>query len=104
MALNCNINCIVCNKPLKNLEADASNHPIEGTAFTTCGHYGSTVFDPMDGTHLEINICDPCLSAAGEKGNVLLGFPQPAPPRGPMMKWPLKEIDSLSIQTRGNDQ
>lgn len=32
-----------------------------GTAFRIYGHYGSTVFDPMDGSSLEIVICDECL-------------------------------------------
>lgn len=81
------MNCIVCRKPLENLsEDDRHNQPIGGTAFQTLGHYGSD-FDPMDGTFLEINICDPCLKSAGADGMVLMGFPQPAAPRGPMSKW-----------------
>lgn len=37
------------------------NQPYYGTTFHTFGHYGSTMFDPMDRTILEINICDACL-------------------------------------------
>jgi hypothetical protein len=40
---------------------DVENQPAEGTAFQSQGHYGSTVFDPMDGSYIEINVCDDCL-------------------------------------------
>lgn len=86
--------CIVCRKDLKNLPTGEDNHPSDGVAFQSHGNYGSTVFDPMDGTYLEINICDPCLSQAGMEGNVMMGFPQPAPPRGALCGWPLIEVDS----------
>lgn len=89
------MNCIVCDKPLKNFGYE-DNQPDGGTAFQSHGHYGSTAFDPMDGTYLEINICDPCLTAAGAKGQVLVGFPRPSPPRGPMMRWPLQTVESES--------
>lgn len=62
--------CIVCGKALRNVTDDSSNQPNDGTAFQTEGHYGSTVFDPMDGTVLEVNLCDPCLLAAAEQGRV----------------------------------
>jgi uncharacterized protein (DUF2225 family) len=62
------INCIVCNKEMKNWDEaypDESNrvHPLDGTVFRTYGNYGSSVFDPMDSTFLEITICDPCLES-----------------------------------------
>lgn len=88
-----NCNCIICKAALRNLEAPDGNRPNGGTAFQSRGHYGSSAFDPMDGTYLEINICDPCLKAAGDDGMVLIGFPQPAPPRGPMMTWPLQDVE-----------
>lgn len=62
--------CIVCRGRLFNVCRDSENQPSEGTAFMTYGHYGSTVFDPMDGTALEINICDSCLTQAGHDGVV----------------------------------
>ena len=46
---------------------DTSVHPSDGTAFYTSGHYGSTVFDPMDGTVAEIVICNLCMSGHKEK-------------------------------------
>ena len=67
------LSCITCGKKLRNVDANADNQPSDGTAFQSYGHYGSTVFDPMDGTYLEINICDPCLKKAGEFGRVLVG-------------------------------
>jgi hypothetical protein len=40
-----------------------SVHPMGGLHFSTRGHYGSRVFDPMDGkdTKLDIAICDECV-------------------------------------------
>jgi hypothetical protein len=59
-------NCIICGTEVDNWDIaypEGSNvvHPIGGTAFRTYGHYGSTVFDPMDASFLEIVICDTCL-------------------------------------------
>ena len=67
---NCKIPCIICGKQLRNFDEDG-NQPMTGTSFTSHGHYGSTLFDSMDGTYLEINFCDPCLDAAREKQAVL---------------------------------
>jgi hypothetical protein len=36
-------------------------HPNDGVVFHARGNYGSTVFDPLDGTYLEVLICDDCL-------------------------------------------
>lgn len=47
------------------------NQPYAGTAFTSSGHYGSTIFDPMNASLIEINICDPCLCHAAEQRRVL---------------------------------
>ncbi len=61
------INCFKCNRELepaiKELpDKQELNQPYAGTSFSSSGHYGSTVFDPMSNIHtLEINICDPCL-------------------------------------------
>lgn len=77
------IPCFVCGKPLEEVADEGVNQPHEATVFITNGHYGSTVFDPMDGTWLELNICDPCLLERSKK--VLLGkqyaprLPRPEP-------------------------
>jgi len=63
--------CFKCGEALNSAMPDSDNIPYKGTAFQTHGHYGSTVFDPMDGTYLELNICDECLTAAPER--VLMG-------------------------------
>ncbi len=66
--------CIVCRKQLREVQADfTENQPEDGSSFSSRGAYGSTVFDPMDGSHVEVNICDECLVAAGERGDVLSG-------------------------------
>ena len=55
--------CFVCGKELENFQWDSAVevHPSGGLAFRTYGHYGSVVFDPMDGTSLDIAICDLCV-------------------------------------------
>lgn len=61
-------NCIICKSEVENWdiaypENETHVHPIGGTVFRTYGHYGSTVFDPMDTSYLEIVVCDDCLRA-----------------------------------------
>ena len=62
--------CIVCSKPLENVIEDADNQANDGICFTSFGQYGSTAFDPMDGSALEINICDACIVQAALLGQV----------------------------------
>lgn len=66
--------CIACGKALRNAFDDATNQPEEGLAFESHGHYGSTAFDPMDGTYIEISVCDECLIRARAQGQVLHGM------------------------------
>lgn len=61
--------CIVCGVELDDVSG-YQTQPYEGLSFTTQGHYGSTYFDPMDGSRLAINICDPCVKAAQANGKV----------------------------------
>lgn len=65
--------CIRCDRVLANIDVGSENQPSEGLAFQAYGHYGATAFDPMDGSYLEINVCDECLVAAGERAQVLWG-------------------------------
>ena len=65
-------NCIVCNTEVDNWdiaypEDKIQVHPIGGTVFRTYGNYGSTVFDPMDASYLEIVVCDACLNSRTER-------------------------------------
>lgn len=59
-------NCIICNVDVENWDIAHPDkevvHPIGGTVFRTYGHYGSSVFDPMDASYLEVVICDDCLT------------------------------------------
>lgn len=59
------IACIVCGAvPEPAVPADIEqNQPYAATVFRAYGQYGSTVFDPMDRSFLEINVCDSCLVA-----------------------------------------
>lgn len=73
---NTTLPCIVCGKKLKDIGSGSINHPSEGISFSSPGQYGTTAFDPMDGSLLEINICDGCIVAAARVRRVL--FKQPA--------------------------
>lgn len=66
--------CIVCHAPLEHLNASCTQ-PSGGLDFVTEGHYGSTVFDPMDETVLHISVCDTCLKKEAARGNVVVGEP-----------------------------
>lgn len=66
--------CIICDKilePALSLEDGRYNQPYAGTCFESSGHYGSTYFDPMDGSALSINICDECLLKLEAKQKLL---------------------------------
>jgi hypothetical protein len=56
--------CIVCDRVLEEAISGSTNQPYKATTFKTRGHYGSTFFDPMDSSYLEINVCDVCLERA----------------------------------------
>lgn len=72
--------CVTCGADLESaIPAGTApwqrdNQPYAGTTFISFGHYGSTVFDPMDNnnTWLELNFCDKCLKVFGDRGVVLL--------------------------------
>lgn len=64
--------CFKCGKELEDAMPDVKNQPYAGLSFTSPGHYGGTVFDPMNHEFLELNICDDCLVVGKE--NVLLGY------------------------------
>lgn len=78
--------CIVCAKKLKPAVDNELNQPNDGLAFCTYGHYGSTFFDPMDGSQLEINICDSCLKKRAAEGFVLEFKDAPRPRQ--IYQWP----------------
>lgn len=63
--------CIVCDKMLKEALIDSNNQPYKATTFITHGHYGSTFFDPMDSSYLEINVCDECLEKAKSEKKIV---------------------------------
>lgn len=53
--------CFKCNKVLEEF---GDMHPMRGLHFQTPGHYGSTFFDPMNGSTLNLFACDECLEEA----------------------------------------
>jgi hypothetical protein len=71
------VQCICCDKSLKNYMADEKGHqPYNGLAFQSRGAYGTTIFDPMDGSYIEITVCDECLRDAIESGIVFFSNPR----------------------------
>lgn len=63
--------CICCGKQLESAMGDhADNQPYAGTTFHSRGHYGSTVFDPMDGSFLEVNVCDECMKVHAAQNRI----------------------------------
>lgn len=50
--------CMVCDKELDAC-SDTQNHPSQGTAWITKGHFGSC-YDYCDDTQIEMNICNAC--------------------------------------------
>ncbi len=66
------LTCIVCDyQPDTAYNGCENNQPYKATAFTTHGHYGSTFFDSMGSSSIEINVCDDCLRKAVAKKQVL---------------------------------
>ena len=64
--------CIVCGYQPESAFNGCTVNPLhKATAFNTQGHYGSTFFDPMDGSYLEINVCDECLTKAKTENKIL---------------------------------
>lgn len=57
------ISCFSCDKKLKNWVYDSVEvHPQDGLHFSSNGHYGSTIFDPVGlDLSIEIAICDECI-------------------------------------------
>ena len=58
--------CCGCDKELEQFswKGKKGYHPNGGLEFVTYGHYGSTQFDPMDGSTLRLVICDECIEFA----------------------------------------
>lgn len=63
--------CLICGKALEVAVFGEYGQPWGASVFTTPGHYGSTVFDPMDGTSLEIVVCDGCLTGRADRVTLL---------------------------------
>lgn len=61
--------CFICGKHFEHIGSE--NQPSGGIEFTSYGHYGTTVFDPMDGTRAIINLCDRCLKEGMGRGDVI---------------------------------
>lgn len=71
--MNNEAECFKCGALMLNVMQEPGLQPIGGTCFVSFGHYGSGVFDPMDGSYIQIALCDECLAA---------NMPLPTPPSG----------------------
>jgi hypothetical protein len=59
------LHCICCGSDMKNIDKDG-HQPSGGLSFISHGHYGSSYFDPMDGSYIQIAVCDVCLQFYNE--------------------------------------
>lgn len=89
------LKCICCNRSMRNY-ADNGFQPDNGLAFATSGHYGSTYFDPMNGSYLEIAVCDGCVEKADRAGLVFRHDSGSRPP--PPMTEVWKTMESVTIR------
>lgn len=64
--------CIICDKVVYKVFEGVENQPYEATNFQSYGQYGSTTWDPFDGSYLEINICDTCMREKAAAGKILV--------------------------------
>lgn len=88
--------CIVCEKQLLGAgaqgykeEMEWQTPPNDGVHFTTCGNWGSTVYDTFGNAYLEGYICDACLKEKGAKGLLIEYVPDrsPKPPPSKVAVW-----------------
>lgn len=89
--------CISCKKQMKNLQFGQGFQPIDGLAFSTRGHYGSGYFDPMDGSYLELCVCDECVEGLEKQGAVLRGEAPSSPSSGGLN---MEELMSFEVIER----
>lgn len=81
--------CIVCGEQLLNCEYGSENQPEHGLAFTTHGHWPSSIIDIFDGFYLEINVCNLCLLKAAKQNMVARGDSDNAD--APLELWKLED-------------
>jgi hypothetical protein len=55
------------------------HQPYAATSFSSGGHFGSTVWDPMSGhRELMINVCDECLVKHKDRVSMVVRTPRPS--------------------------
>jgi hypothetical protein len=96
--------CIICGFKPEPVFKDgfAPRQPWGATTFTSYGQYGSTVFDDMGRTYLEINVCDDCMRAKARQGLIALAQPVHVPkPEATYSTWtpydPENPEDELNV-------
>lgn len=79
--------CILCGRELDD-ESAGNNQPDGGLAFQCWGHWPSAIFDEGGRNGwLEINVCEPCMRTAAERGRVLNGDRPDKRARAKYKKW-----------------
>jgi hypothetical protein len=92
-ATNFSLACLCCGKPLNSAIPGLNDLPLKATVFVSHGNYGSTVFDPFDGSFLQVNVCDDCLRTGQAQGRVLFSPRAPASPPPVLTLWDGAEPD-----------
>jgi hypothetical protein len=85
--------CMICGRDLKAAAPGSQNQPSGGTYFLTYGNYGSTVFDPLGVSVLEISVCDGCLRERA-------GRAWEHPPDRPLGPGPIAELEHQLAEAR----
>lgn len=62
--------CVCCACGMENIMSGRGHQPSGGMSFHSYGHYGTSFFDPMDGSYVQVAICDECLVSADSRGAI----------------------------------
>lgn len=63
--------CACCFKDLECVEEDLPYQPYDANIFNSHGHYGSTLYDPVNIREvLSLSICSACMLKAAEHGAI----------------------------------
>lgn len=107
--------CFGCDKELDNWDYERngrqSYHPMGGLHLMSYGHYGSAVFDPMDGSTLNIAVCDECLRKHEDRITIMeptdeikAAREQHRQEQQELLEVFLDEIESISTSTGGEEE
>jgi hypothetical protein len=87
------LNCFRCDRLLNNI-TPSGVQPVDGLAFHSYGHYGTSYFDPLDGTCIQIAVCDECLE---DRAACIIG------PSGYNARYDWSAIDDAALKEKHDE-